>query len=189
MNRPPRSCTSVNAVWRKSLFVTTGTGRPRNAVCRCTRNGSGLRRRAALPAQHVEHTVVDPHPEPDEPVLGRRQAGGDRGQCAGGGGRCHRGDRAALEAAERRQQAAVRLDRLPADAVEEQQHDRRRTGDRGGHPGHRLIANDRRYQARNACPAVVGTKGIHAPRVFAGRAPTCDHGVMTHPSHRVRHAA
>src|SRR5918995_1220538 len=41
--RAPRSCASVNPECRNSLFVTTGIGRPRKAVCRCMSNGSGAR--------------------------------------------------------------------------------------------------------------------------------------------------
>ena len=125
--RLPRRWASVKPVLRNSFFVITGTGRPRNAVWRCTENGSG--RAAAvghLPAQDVEHGVVDPHPEADDAVLRRGHAGGERRERGGGRGRDDGRDRAARHRAQLGQRAAVCLELRPAEPVEHEQDDRAR---------------------------------------------------------------
>ena len=76
-----------------------------------------------VPAQHVEDLAAEHHPVAQQPVLGRCQAGGDRAEGGGRGRRRHGGDGPAGERGERRHQRLVGLQLLPAEAVEDQQHD------------------------------------------------------------------
>ncbi len=126
----------MKPVVENSDLVITGTGRPPNAVWRCTEKGSGawrpsLRRHA----EDVEHAVVDPHPEPDDTVLRRRQAGR---RARSGPPRSSTGTTVVIGPPSMRAQAGqvgpVGLERVPAEPVEHEQHDRGGAGERGREP-------------------------------------------------------
>ena len=80
MKSAPRRCARGEARWCGTRrLVTTGTGRPRNALVALHVNGIGRPPpSASCQREHVEHVVVDADPEPDDAVLGRRQPGRDR---------------------------------------------------------------------------------------------------------------
>src|SRR5262249_54521313 len=90
-------------------------------------------------------------------------AGGERGGGGGGRGRREGGAGPALQPGELRERAGVRLDRLPAEPVEQEQDHRVRTFDAGGQVRRRAAAHERRHQARDRLPAVVRAYRVHGP--------------------------
>ena len=100
-----------------------------------------------LPADRVQHRAVHPDAEAGDAVTAGRDPGGDRRERGGRGRRDDGGDRPPLERRELGQQRGVTGPRLPAQAVEDEEHDGARAGDR------------RRAATRRA-----GPRGPPAPR-------------------------
>src|SRR5262249_56902999 len=88
-------------------------------------------------------------------------AGGERGGGGGGRGRREGGAGPALQPGELRERAGVRLARLPAEPVEQEQDNRVRTFDAGGQVRRGGAAHERRHQARDRLPAVVRAYRVH----------------------------
>ena len=77
---------------------------------------------ADRPPQDVHDLAAEHHAVADESVLGRREAGGDRTQGGGRRGGRHGVDRAAGHRRQRGHQMTMRLELIPSEPVEHEQH-------------------------------------------------------------------
>ena len=118
---------------------------------------------AERPPEHVQDLVAVGQAVAEDPVVGGRPSGGDRGQCGGGGGRGHRGDGPvdALRRGQRRGQGGPGAQLRPAQSVDDQEH---HLGGVAGRPGQPVLtvgagghaAEQARDDVGDAGGAVVG---------------------------------
>ena len=101
------------------------------------------------PAQHVQHLLADEHAVAEDPVLRGSESGGDRGERGGGRRGQDRRDRASGHGRELGHVGRVLPQRVPAEAVEHEEHHGVGWARRFGEPGGVVDPQQGRDQSRD----------------------------------------